>query len=52
MSVINAQTIKGYELLDLIGDLFVLGRPIVGRVMAFYTGHRHNHELARRLADM
>lgn len=46
------QAFASHKLLDLIGDLFVLGRPIVGRVMGFYTGHRHNHDLARRLSEM
>ena len=46
------QAFARHKLMDLIGDLFVLGRPIIGRVMGFYTGHRHNHELARRLSDM
>ncbi len=44
------QSFARHKLLDLIGDLFLLGRPVVGRVMAFYTGHRQNHELARLLA--
>ena len=39
-----------HKLIDLIGDLYLLGRPIIGRVFAFYTGHRHNHELAAMLA--
>ncbi|MGD9498372.1 MAG: UDP-3-O-acyl-N-acetylglucosamine deacetylase [Armatimonadota bacterium] len=39
-----------HKLVDLIGDLYLLGRPIQGRIFAFYTGHRHNHELAAMLA--
>ncbi len=39
-----------HKLIDLIGDLYLLGRPIEGRVFAFYTGHRHNQELAAMLA--
>ncbi|MCD6360789.1 MAG: UDP-3-O-acyl-N-acetylglucosamine deacetylase [Armatimonadetes bacterium] len=44
------QPFARHKLVDLIGDLFLLGRPVVGRITAFYTGHRHNHELARLLA--
>lgn len=38
-----------HKLIDVIGDLYLVGRPIKGRVFAFYTGHRHNHELAAML---
>lgn len=44
------QAFARHKLIDLIGDLYLLGRPLLGRVFAFYTGHRHNHELARMLA--
>ncbi len=44
------QPFARHKLVDLLGDLFLLGRPVIGRVLAFHTGHRHNHELARRLA--
>ncbi|MGC9318571.1 MAG: UDP-3-O-acyl-N-acetylglucosamine deacetylase [Armatimonadota bacterium] len=44
------QAFARHKLLDLLGDLYLLGRPVLGRVFAFYTGHRHNHELARMLA--
>lgn len=40
-----------HKLVDLIGDLYLLGRPVMGRVFGFLTGHRHNHELAGLLAD-
>lgn len=39
-----------HKLVDLIGDLWLLGRPVVGRIVAFKTGHAHNHELVRQLA--
>ena len=39
-----------HKLLDLIGDLALVGRPIVGRVSAYRSGHALNHEMARRLA--
>ncbi len=36
-----------HKILDLIGDLSLLGRPIVGRVLARKSGHALNHELVR-----
>ncbi len=39
-----------HKLVDLIGDLYLVGRPLVGTIVACRTGHAHNHELARRLA--
>lgn len=41
-----------HKLLDLLGDLSLAGRPIIGRVIASRSGHALNHELARRLAGM
>jgi UDP-3-O-[3-hydroxymyristoyl] N-acetylglucosamine deacetylase/3-hydroxyacyl-[acyl-carrier-protein] dehydratase len=38
--------------LDLIGDLFLFGKFIVGNVFARQSGHSLNHELVRRLHDM
>jgi UDP-3-O-[3-hydroxymyristoyl] N-acetylglucosamine deacetylase/3-hydroxyacyl-[acyl-carrier-protein] dehydratase len=40
-----------HKVLDLIGDLSLVGRPIRGRVIAFKSGHRLNHMLARRLLE-
>jgi UDP-3-O-[3-hydroxymyristoyl] N-acetylglucosamine deacetylase len=39
-----------HKVLDLVGDLALAGRPIHAHVRAFRTGHRHNGELAARLA--
>jgi len=39
-----------HKLLDLIGDLALVGRPIVGRVVGVKSGHALNREAARRLA--
>lgn len=39
-----------HKLLDLIGDLYLLGAPINGRVVAVRSGHALNHVAARRLA--
>ncbi|MEA3400678.1 MAG: UDP-3-O-acyl-N-acetylglucosamine deacetylase [Armatimonadota bacterium] len=46
-----SQAFARHKLLDLLGDLYLLGRPVLGRIFAFYTGHRHNHELAHMLAS-
>ncbi len=39
-----------HKALDLLGDLYVLGLPIVGRVEAVRPGHAVNNALARALA--
>jgi len=41
-----------HKLLDLIGDLALVGRPICARITARRSGHALNHELARKLADL
>ncbi len=38
-----------HKVLDLIGDLLLLGRPLVGRIVARKSGHALNHELVRAL---
>ncbi len=38
-----------HKLLDLIGDLYLLGAPIAGRVVAYKSGHPMNHRLVREL---
>ena len=40
-----------HKILDLIGDLALLGRPIKAEVFAQKTGHRHNIELVRRILE-
>jgi UDP-3-O-[3-hydroxymyristoyl] N-acetylglucosamine deacetylase/3-hydroxyacyl-[acyl-carrier-protein] dehydratase len=40
-----------HKVLDLIGDLFLIGRPIRGRIIAYKSGHRLNHALVRRLLE-
>jgi len=39
-----------HKMLDLIGDLYLLGTPIQGRVTAYKAGHALNHKLVRELA--
>lgn len=38
-----------HKILDLIGDLSLLGRPLIGRVFARKSGHSLNHSLVREL---
>lgn len=41
-----------HKILDVIGDLFLLGYPVRGKVTARFTGHRDNIALQRKiLAD-
>lgn len=40
-----------HKVLDVIGDLALVGRPIVGRVLARRCGHRHNVALARKIIE-
>jgi UDP-3-O-[3-hydroxymyristoyl] N-acetylglucosamine deacetylase / 3-hydroxyacyl-[acyl-carrier-protein] dehydratase len=40
-----------HKALDLIGDLYLVGRPIRGRLVAHKSGHELNHLLARRLIE-
>lgn len=41
-----------HKIVDLIGDLKLVGRPIIGRIVAYKSGHALNHELARKLYDL
>jgi UDP-3-O-[3-hydroxymyristoyl] N-acetylglucosamine deacetylase len=36
-----------HKIIDLLGDLYLLGRPIHATVVAFRTGHMENRALAR-----
>ncbi|MEM6393687.1 MAG: UDP-3-O-acyl-N-acetylglucosamine deacetylase [Planctomycetota bacterium] len=38
-----------HKMLDLIGDLYLLGAPIAGRIVAYKSGHPMNHRLVREL---
>jgi len=40
-----------HKILDLIGDLLLLGRPLRGRIYARKSGHNLNHELVRKIAE-
>jgi UDP-3-O-[3-hydroxymyristoyl] N-acetylglucosamine deacetylase/3-hydroxyacyl-[acyl-carrier-protein] dehydratase len=41
-----------HKVLDLIGDLALLGCAIKGRIVAYKSGHTLNHRLARQLARL
>jgi UDP-3-O-[3-hydroxymyristoyl] N-acetylglucosamine deacetylase/3-hydroxyacyl-[acyl-carrier-protein] dehydratase len=38
-----------HKMLDLIGDLYLLGTPFQGRITAYKSGHALNHKLVREL---
>jgi UDP-3-O-[3-hydroxymyristoyl] N-acetylglucosamine deacetylase/3-hydroxyacyl-[acyl-carrier-protein] dehydratase len=40
-----------HKVLDLVGDLALLGRPVCGRIVAHKSGHALNHQLSRALLD-
>jgi UDP-3-O-acyl-N-acetylglucosamine deacetylase len=40
-----------HKILDVIGDLYLLGYPIRGRVTARLTGHRNNIALLRSIQE-
>lgn len=40
-----------HKILDLIGDLYVLGRPIRGHVIAIKSGHFINSQLSAKIAE-
>jgi UDP-3-O-[3-hydroxymyristoyl] N-acetylglucosamine deacetylase / 3-hydroxyacyl-[acyl-carrier-protein] dehydratase len=41
-----------HKILDLIGDLYLLGCPIRGKIVAYKSGHSLNHALVRKLTAM
>lgn len=41
-----------HKILDLLGDLYLLGRPLVGHVVACKTGHSDNLALVRCLSQI
>lgn len=38
-----------HKIMDLVGDLYLLGMPIQGRIIAYKSGHALNHDLVREL---
>ena len=41
-----------HKIVDLIGDLVLAGRPVIGRIVAYKSGHSLNQKLAKRLMSM
>ena len=39
-----------HKILDIVGDLYLLGYPIRGKVTACLSGHRMNIDLLREIA--
>jgi UDP-3-O-[3-hydroxymyristoyl] N-acetylglucosamine deacetylase len=40
-----------HKILDVVGDLALIGRPIVGHVVARNAGHALNHQLVREIVQ-
>ncbi|MEM7193582.1 MAG: UDP-3-O-acyl-N-acetylglucosamine deacetylase [Pseudomonadota bacterium] len=40
-----------HKVLDAIGDLYLLGRPLIGAFSAYKSGHALNNKLLRRLVE-
>ena len=40
-----------HKVLDLLGDLYLLGRPLKGRLIAVRSGHKLNLELVKKIKD-
>lgn len=53
--VLNAEGLRRpdefvrHKMLDALGDLYLLGAPIIGRYEGLYSGHALNNDLARSL---
>jgi UDP-3-O-[3-hydroxymyristoyl] N-acetylglucosamine deacetylase len=44
------QEFARHKVLDMLGDLALLGRPLLAHVIGYRTGHTENHALAKRIA--
>jgi len=44
------QEFARHKIVDMLGDLYLLGRPVVGRFMGYRSGHAHNRALLCKLA--
>jgi UDP-3-O-[3-hydroxymyristoyl] N-acetylglucosamine deacetylase/3-hydroxyacyl-[acyl-carrier-protein] dehydratase len=40
-----------HKIVDLIGDLLLVGRPVIGRIVAYKSGHALNQQLVRKLYE-
>jgi UDP-3-O-[3-hydroxymyristoyl] N-acetylglucosamine deacetylase/3-hydroxyacyl-[acyl-carrier-protein] dehydratase len=41
-----------HKVVDLIGDLRLAGRPIIGRIVAYKTGHSLNQKLVAKIVEL
>jgi UDP-3-O-acyl-N-acetylglucosamine deacetylase len=41
-----------HKILDAIGDLYLLGRPLRGRITASMTGHSDNFQLLTKVGEL
>jgi UDP-3-O-[3-hydroxymyristoyl] N-acetylglucosamine deacetylase len=41
-----------HKVLDLLGDLFLLGKPLIGHVIAYKAGHSLHIELVKKILEM
>ncbi|NSW54821.1 MAG: UDP-3-O-[3-hydroxymyristoyl] N-acetylglucosamine deacetylase [Armatimonadetes bacterium] len=41
-----------HKVLDMLGDLYLLGRPVIGEIHGYRTGHAQNRELLRALSQV
>jgi UDP-3-O-[3-hydroxymyristoyl] N-acetylglucosamine deacetylase/3-hydroxyacyl-[acyl-carrier-protein] dehydratase len=41
-----------HKVVDLIGDLKLAGRPIIGRIVAYKTGHSLNQKLVKKIVEL
>ncbi len=48
--VVFRKRLARHKLLDLIGDLYLLGRPVQASIVAHNTGHRLHRAFAEALA--
>lgn len=46
------QAFARHKLLDLVGDLYLLGRPLQAQVVAYQSGHALNHRLVQALTQV
>jgi UDP-3-O-acyl-N-acetylglucosamine deacetylase len=40
-----------HKILDILGDFYLLGKPLRGHIKAHRTGHRHNVALLAQIRD-
>jgi UDP-3-O-acyl-N-acetylglucosamine deacetylase len=40
-----------HKILDILGDFYLLGRPIVGKIIARQTGHAENIAMLRLINE-